>query len=152
MSIICSVNAFNSLRPSDAYMRRSSNHHWFRQWLVAWTAPSHYLNQSWNIVNWTLGNKLQWNCNRNSNIFIEENTFENVVCEMLFISSRPQSVKKTINLHVNLSAGRRCLWRLGKRKSMKSDEIVLRHAVTISRNISSCNMIFVPNMIISSQR
>ena len=27
------------------------------------------------------------------NIFIEENTFENVVCEMLFISSRPQCVK-----------------------------------------------------------
>ena len=24
-------------------------------------APSHYLNQWWNIVNWTLGNKLQWN-------------------------------------------------------------------------------------------
>ena len=56
-------------------------------------APGHYLNQCWNIVNWTLGNKLQWNFNRNSNIFIEENTFENVVCEMLFISSRPQCVK-----------------------------------------------------------
>ena len=26
--------------------------------LVAWTAPSHYLNQCWNIVNWTLRNKL----------------------------------------------------------------------------------------------
>ena len=39
---------------------------------------------------WTLGNKFQWNFNRNSNIFIEENTFENVVCETLFISSRPQ--------------------------------------------------------------
>ena len=50
------------------------------------------LNQCWNIVNWTLGNKLQWNFNRNSNIFIEENAFENVVCEMLSISSRPQCV------------------------------------------------------------
>ena len=29
---------------------------------------------------------------RNWNIFIEENTFENVVCEILFISSRPQCV------------------------------------------------------------
>ena len=46
---------FNSLRPSDAYMRRYPNHHWFKLWLVAWTAPSHYLNQCWNIVNWTLG-------------------------------------------------------------------------------------------------
>ena len=62
------------------------------RWLVAWSAPSHYQNQCWNIVNKTLRNKLQWIFNRNSNIFIEENTFENVVCEMLFISSRPQCV------------------------------------------------------------
>ena len=33
--------------------------------LVAWSAPSHYLNQYWDIVNLTLGNKLQWNLNRN---------------------------------------------------------------------------------------
>ena len=54
--------------------------------------PSHYLNQCCNIVNWTLRNKLQWNFNRNSNIFIEENTFENVICEKLSISSGPQYV------------------------------------------------------------
>ena len=35
-------------------------------------APSHYLNQYWNIVNWTLGNKLQWNLNQNSNISIKK--------------------------------------------------------------------------------
>ena len=58
-----------------------------------WSAPSHYLNQCWNIVNWTLGNKLQWNFNRNSNIFIQENAFERVVCEMAAILSRPQWVK-----------------------------------------------------------
>ena len=67
-------------------------HHWFRLWLVAWPAPSHYLNQCWNIVNWTLRNKLQWNLNRNSNIFIEENDFESVVCETASILSRPQCV------------------------------------------------------------
>ena len=59
--------------------------HWF-----AWTAPSHYLNQCWIIVDWTLGNKLQWNHNRNSNIFIQENAFESVVCETASILSRPQ--------------------------------------------------------------
>ena len=32
----------------------------FRQWLVAYSAPSHYLNQYWAIVNWTLRNKFQW--------------------------------------------------------------------------------------------
>ena len=35
-----------------------SGQHWFRQWLVAYWTPSHYLNQSWLIVNWTLKDKL----------------------------------------------------------------------------------------------
>ena len=43
------------------------------------------LNQCWIIVNWTLRNKLQWNFNRNSDIFIQENGFENVVCKMASI-------------------------------------------------------------------
>ena len=60
--------------------------------LVAWSAPSHYLNQCWNIVNWTLGNKLQWHFNLNSNIFIHENGSESV-CEMAAILSQPQCVK-----------------------------------------------------------
>ena len=37
-------------------------------------------------------NKLQWNLNRNSNIFIQENAFESVVCETAAILSRPQYV------------------------------------------------------------
>ena len=36
---------------------------------MAWPAPSHYLNQCWNIVNWARGNKLQWYLNRNLYIF-----------------------------------------------------------------------------------
>ena len=44
------------------------------------------------MVNFTLGNKFQWNFNRNSNIFIQENAIENVVCEMASILSRPQCV------------------------------------------------------------
>ena len=52
-----------------------------------------YLNQCWNIVNWTLRNKLQWNFNRNSYIFIQENVLQKVVCEMASILSRPQCVK-----------------------------------------------------------
>ena len=46
----------NSLRPRDAYMRQETNHHW--------PAPSHYLNQWWNIVNWTIGNKFHGNLNK----------------------------------------------------------------------------------------
>ena len=56
----------------------------------ACSAPSHYLNQCWFIVNWTLRNRPQWNFNRNSNIFIEENAFENVVWKMAAILSRTQ--------------------------------------------------------------
>ena len=59
--------------------------------LVGWSAPSHYLNQCWNIVNWNLTNKLQLNLKRNSYIFIQENAFENV-CEMAAILSRPKCV------------------------------------------------------------
>ena len=43
-----------------------------------------------------LGNKLQWNLNRNSNIFIQENACENVVCEMASILSRPQCVSCSV--------------------------------------------------------
>ena len=58
--------------------------------------PSHYLNQCWNIVNWTPWNKHQWNVNRNSYIFIQENPFENVVWKMAAILSRPQCVKGNV--------------------------------------------------------
>ena len=42
-----------------------SDHHWFRQWFVAYSAPSHYLRQCWVIVNWNVRNKLQWYFNQN---------------------------------------------------------------------------------------
>ena len=69
-------------------------HHRSRKWLVAWSAPSHYLNRWWNIVNWTLRNKVQWNRKQNSCIFIQENAFENVVWKMAAILSRPQCVTR----------------------------------------------------------
>ena len=34
-------------------------HHWCRKRLLIWSAPSHYLNQCWTIVNWTLKRKGQ---------------------------------------------------------------------------------------------
>ena len=83
----------NSLRPSDPYMLQQTNQHWFRQWLVAWSATSHYLNQCWDIVNWTLRNKLQWNFNRNFNIFIQKNSFDSIDCGMAAILSQPQCIK-----------------------------------------------------------
>ena len=61
--------------------------------LVALLVRSHYLNQCYNIVNSTIRNKLQWNNNRNSNSFIQENAFQNVLCEMAAILSRLQYVQ-----------------------------------------------------------
>ena len=65
--------------------------------LGAWSAPSLYLNQCWNIVDWTIGSILQWNHNRNLCIYIQENAFENVVWEMAAILSRPQCVKSPVS-------------------------------------------------------
>ena len=52
--------------------------------------PSHHLNQCWLIVNWSLRNTSQRNFIWNSNIFIQENAFENDVCKMAAILFRPQ--------------------------------------------------------------
>ena len=46
----------------------------------------------WLIVNWNLKNKLQWNFNQNMKFFIQENGFENVLCEMAAILSREDEV------------------------------------------------------------
>ena len=44
---------------------------WFRHWFVACSAPSHCLNQCW-LNSHTRRNIFQWNCVRDSNIFIPE--------------------------------------------------------------------------------
>ena len=80
-----------SLRPSDAYMRQWFYIHCSRSWLVDLSVPSHYMNQCCNIVDWTVGDKFQWNFKQNSNILIHENSFENVICEMAAILSREMS-------------------------------------------------------------
>ena len=69
--------------------------YWFRYWLVAYLAPSHYLNQCWVIVNWTLRNKHQWNLNQNTNIFIHKNASEKIVCETAAILSKGRWVNRT---------------------------------------------------------
>ena len=48
------------------------------------------------LIDSNLRNKLQWNPRRNSFIFIIENVFENVVCEMASIWSRPQCVNQGV--------------------------------------------------------
>ena len=60
---------------------------------IAWWVQSHYLNQWWNIVSSNLRNKRQWSLERYSYIFVHENAFEYVVCEMSAIFSQSQCVK-----------------------------------------------------------
>ena len=55
-------------------------HHWFRQWLGAYSG--HYLNKYWVMANWTLKYKLQWNLDKNTELCIDENTSENTLCGM----------------------------------------------------------------------
>ena len=45
--------------------------HWFRLCLVAYSAPSHCLNQCWVIVSWALGNRLQWHFNQGGRQHLE---------------------------------------------------------------------------------
>ena len=58
-----------------------SGQHWLRQWCVAYAVPSHYLNQCWVIVNWTLRNKLQWN--------FDQNTFMKMYLKILSAKRHP---------------------------------------------------------------
>ena len=68
-----------SLRSSGAYVTRLGRH-WFRQWLLACSAPSPSLNQCWVMVIWIP--KL-----------MQENAFENVACKIADILSKLQRVK-----------------------------------------------------------
>ena len=92
------INHINCLQSNSSWLKwrlcASVNYKWLKQWLVTWPAPSHCLNQCWNVANWTLWNKIQWNLNHKSCIFTHENAFENVVGKMAAIFSRPQYGKK----------------------------------------------------------
>ena len=62
----------------------------------AYSAPSHYLNRCWVIVNWTRRNKLQWNFNQNTKFFTQENASENIICNIVVILSRGRGVNYPI--------------------------------------------------------
>ena len=66
-------------------------------------APGHYPKQCCLILNWTLGNNLQWNSNRNDNRFIHQNALESVVCEMVGICPGEDEL-------ICISAYKRYIW------------------------------------------
>ena len=73
-----------------------SGQHWFRQGIVAYSVPSHYLNQCWVMVYWTLLNKIQWHFSQKYNFFNHENAYEDIVCEMAVILSRRRWFKRDV--------------------------------------------------------
>ena len=77
--------------------------HWFIWWLVDYPAPSHCLNQCRIIVNWILRNKLQWNCNQNKTLVIQEKASENIVCEMAAIKSRGNELIRSQTIYRKIS-------------------------------------------------
>ena len=88
--LIAELCSLNLLWPSDAYMRR---------WSVivsdnGLSSPNHYLNQCWNIINWTRRYKHQWNLIEMDTFFLQENAFWKCRLQMAAILSRRQCVKK----------------------------------------------------------
>ena len=73
-------------------------HHLFRWWLVACSAPSHYLNKCWFTINWTTRNTFQWNLNRNFIIFIQQKHLKMSSAKMAAILSRGRWINE------------KCLW------------------------------------------
>ena len=67
---------------------------------MAWSAPNHYLNKSWNIINWTIRNKIKWNLYRYSYVFLQENAFKNVAWKTATALSRPRYINsKPVLVH-----------------------------------------------------
>ena len=58
------------------------------------------------------GNKLQWRFSRNLNISIDKDAFENVVCYIAAILSRPQWVKRRVWIRVCNIQGVRSSWQI----------------------------------------
>ena len=66
-----------------------SGQHWLKKWFVAYSAPTHYLNQCWVVVNGTLRNKLQWKSIKIQNFSFTKIPLKiYIVCEMAAILSR----------------------------------------------------------------
>ena len=81
------------------------NQYWFRLWPVACLGAKPLSEPMLIYCCLDSVNKFQGNWNKNAKLFIQENAFENVVCEMATIFSQPQYVKSS--LHKPLHC---CIW------------------------------------------
>ena len=76
-------------------------HHWSRQWLVACSAPSHYLDQCRIILKWIQRNKLQWNSSQYTLIFTKENAVDGVFCDPIFHKLRKKRFPMGLDFDVS---------------------------------------------------
>ena len=109
--------------PLMSFMCWQINHNWFRQWLVAWTAPSHYLNQCWNIVNWTPGTNI-------NEILLKIHTF---------------SFKK---IHFKMPSGKRRPFCLGLNLLIQNPNLIISELADViepSRAMSSAGTMLTTN-------
>ena len=88
-----SLLSINSSAPSTTYMRQ-----WTKSALVQVMACHRFganpsPEQCWLVANWILRNEFQWNMNPHAKLFIHENAFQNVVCEMAAILSRGDELR-----------------------------------------------------------
>ena len=77
-----------SSRPSDAY-----RHQWTRPFLLQIVSWRHYLNQRLLVVNWTHGNKFQWNLYQSTNISFNKMRCQQN-CNHFVLTSTCQAVVK----------------------------------------------------------
>ena len=106
---------------------------------IIWTSTA-------NIVYWTLRNKLQWNLNRNSYIFIQENAFENVVhlisasmCQL----NKPDSIDEREKRMSHLCT---VLGRVSPRFRGLRFAADLRHMIQITHSLVSLLLAVLRNM------
>ena len=112
---------------------------------MTWSAPSHYLNQCWHIVNGTL-RKFQWNLNQNSHIIFQENAFENIVWIMAAILSRPQCVENCTG-YMKTSCFRLeplTLTPVDDSGVLSQKQVSKAGQVITSTDIVGCNYLFMP--------
>ena len=121
------AGSFNSSPPNHIYslMNRLSIGSDF-----AYSAPSHYLNQRWVIDNWNLKNTFQWNFYQNAKIFIHENAFENVVCEMAAILSKGRWGKSLFKIDKSGDEWIRVCWCFKQAKSFIGNRYLRTGVIT----------------------
>ena len=112
-----------------------SGQHEFRKWLVAYSAPSHYLNQCWVIVNWTLRDKLPRNFKQNTQIFFQFTITQHWFRKWLVAYSVPSHYLN--HCFFNWTIRNKRQWNFNKKKRFfhenASENIVCEMAATLSK-------------------